>query len=124
MSLPRNKDLLDHARRLRREMTKEENRLWYLYLRDCPVKFYKQKIIGNYIADFYCHKAKLVVELDGSQHYEEQGIAYDAARTAYFNQLGLEVLRIPNNEVMRNFEGVCEAIYEKIKEYEAPKTSP
>ena len=124
MSLPRNKDLLDHARRLRREMTKEENRLWYLYLRDCPVKFYKQKIIGNYIADFYCHKAKLVVELDGSQHYEEQGIAYDAARTAYFNQLGLEVMRIPNNEVMRNFEGVCEAIYEKIKGCEKPKTSP
>ena len=124
MSLPRNKDLLDHARRLRREMTKEENRLWYLYLRDCPVKFYKQKIIGNYIADFYCHKAKLVVELDGSQHYEEQGIAYDAARTAYFNQLGLEVMRIPNNEVMRNFEGVCEAIYEKIKGCETPKTSP
>ena len=116
MSLPRNKNLLENARKLRREMTKEENRLWYLYLRECSVKFYKQKIIGNYIVDFYCHAAKLVVELDGSQHYEEKGIAYDAERTAYLESLGLEVMRIPNNEVMRNFEGVCEAIYEKIKE--------
>ena len=121
MSLPRNKKLLENARKLRREMTKEENRLWYLYLRECSVKFYKQKIIGNYIVDFYCHKAKLVIELDGSQHYEDHGVAYDSARTAYLESLGLEVMRIPNNEVNRNFDGVCEAIYEKVKEKISPR---
>ena len=117
MSLPRNKNLLENARKLRREMTKEENRLWYLFLRECPLKFYKQKIIGSYIVDFYCDKAKLVIELDGSQHYDDKGIAYDANRTAYLESLGLEVVRIPNNELMRNFDGVCEMIYEKIKRY-------
>jgi len=121
VSLPRNKKLLENARKLRREMTKEENCLWYLYLRECSVKFYKQKIIGNYIVDFYCHKAKLVIELDGSQHYEDYGVAYDSARTAYLESLGLEVMRIPNNEVNRNFDGVCEAIYEKVKEKISPR---
>ena len=117
MSLPRNKNLLSNARELRREMTKEEKRLWYLFLRECPVKFYKQKIIGCYIVDFYCHKAKLIIELDGSQHYEEQGIAYDSVRSAYLESLGLRILRIPNNEVMKNFDGVCEAIFEEIKAF-------
>ena len=114
MSLPRNNNLLKHARRLRKEMTKEERHLWYDFLKDYPVKIYKQKIVGSYILDFYCEKAKLAIELDGSQHYEENGQEYDEKRTAYLNSLGIEVFRISNLDVIRNFRGVCEAIHLKI----------
>ena len=74
------------------------------------MRFRRQYIIGNYIADFYCHQAKLVIELDGSQHFEESGQEKDAQRDAYFESLGLQVLRIPNNAVTENFRGVCEKI--------------
>ena len=97
-------------------MTKEERRLWYGYLRTYPVKFLRQKIIGKYIVDFYCAKAKLIVELDGSQHYEEKGMEYDAERTAFLEQYGIRVLRIPNNEVIQNFRGVCEHIDLAVKQ--------
>ena len=110
MTLPRNANLLHHARRLREEMTKEERHLWYDFLKDYPVKIYKQKIIGSYILDFYCEKAKLAIELDGSQHYEEAGQEYDEKRTTYLNELGIRVFRISNSDVTRNFRGVCEAI--------------
>ncbi len=110
MTLPRNSNLLHHARQLRKEMTKEERHLWYDFLKDYPVKIYKQKIIGSYILDFYCEKAKLAIELDGSQHYEEAGQEYDEKRTAYLNELGIRVFRIPNTDVTGNFRGVCEAI--------------
>ena len=93
-------------------MTKEERHLWFDFLRDYPIKFRRQEIIGHYIADFYCSKAKLIVELDGSQHCEEKEICYDEARTRYFQSLGLRVLRFSNLDVMRNFEGVCTAIME------------
>ena len=88
-------------------MTKEERHLWYDYLREYPVRFQRQKVLGKYIADFYCAKAKLVVELDGSQHYEEIGLQKDAQRTEYLNGYDITVLRIPNNEVFSNFECVC-----------------
>ena len=111
MSLPRNSDLLIHARRLRKEMTKEERHLWYDFLKDYPVKIYRQKIVGNYILDFYCEKAKLAIELDGSQHYEDAGQEYDKKRTMYLNELGIEVFRVSNLDVNRNFRGVCDAIH-------------
>ena len=110
MGLPRNSNLLNHARQLRKEMTKEERHLWYDFLKDYPVKFYKQKIVGNYILDFYCEKAKLAVELDGSQHYEAQGQSYDHVRTEYLESLGIRVLRFSNHDIKQNFRGVCEAI--------------
>ena len=113
--LPRNKDLLGRARQLRQDMTKEERRLWYGYLRDHPVKFYKQKIIGPYIVDFFCSAAKLAVELDGSQHYDPQGQVYDVQRTAYLEEQGILVLRFSNTDVLRRMEGVCEQINETIK---------
>jgi len=100
--------LLSHARTLRKNMTKEERHLWYDFLRTYPVKFCRQKPIGYYIADFYCAKAGLVIELDGSQHYTEEGKKYDWRRTEYMAELGIYVLRIPNSEVNRNFQGVCE----------------
>ena len=110
MSLPRNSKLLHYARQLRKDMTKEERHLWYDFLRDYPAKFYKQKIVGNCILDFYCEKAKLAIELDGSQHYEEQGQEYDRMRTKYLQSLGIRVLRFSNAEIKQNFRGVCEAI--------------
>ena len=118
MSLPGNPDLLEYARKLRKEMTKEERRLWYHCLRELPEKFYRQRIIENYIVDFYCAKLKLAIELDGSQHFEPDGVAYDARRTAYLNSLGIEVLRFANNDVMQRFDSVCEAIIYKIREIE------
>jgi len=102
--------LVPYARRLRREMTREERRLWYDFLRGYPVRFLRQKVLGRYIADFYCAAAKLVVELDGSQHYEEMTMERDTERTRYLEKYGLAVLRVPNNEVNGNFRGVCEYI--------------
>ena len=110
MTIPKNNSQLKNARRLRREMTPHERKLWYLFLRKYPVKIYKQRIIGNYIVDFYCASAKLVIEVDGSQHYESQGMAYDAERVAFLSALGLEVLRFSNREIDRDFRGVCEQI--------------
>lgn len=91
-------------------MTPHERKLWYLFLRKYPVKIYKQRIIGKFIVDFYCACAKLVIELDGSQHYEAQGIAYDTERSAYLEALGLKVLRLSNRDVDRDFRGVCDHI--------------
>ena len=105
-----NKQLVPLAKQLRKEMTKEERHLWYDFLRSYPVRFSRQKVLGKYIADFYSAEAKLVIELDGSQHYDETNIAKDAERTAFLEGYGLNVVRIPNNEVSRNFRGVCEYI--------------
>ena len=104
------------SQKLRREMTKEERRLWYCFLRAYPIRFHRQYVIGSYIVDFYCHKAKLVVELDGSQHYEPEQQIADAKRTAELQQHGLEVLRFSNLEVNRQFEQVCEVINRRVKE--------
>ena len=116
MDYKHNKALVPNAKNLRKNLTKEERRLWYGYLRTYPVKFLRQKIIGKYIVDFYCAKAKLIVELDGSQHYEEKGMEYDAERTAFLEQYGVRVLRIPNNKVIQNFRGVCEYIDLAVKQ--------
>ena len=94
-------------------MTKEEKHLWYDFLCNYPVRFRRQEIIGNYVADFYCDKAKLVVELDGSQHYAQEGLRDDAVRTTYFRDLGIDVIRFSNLDIKRNFEGVCFAIQQK-----------
>ncbi len=100
----------ENARALRKNMTKEERRLWYDYLRSYPLRFMRQRPIDCYIADFYCAKAKLVVELDGGQHFAADVLRYDAQRDQVLATYGIDVLRIPNNEVLRNFSGVCEQI--------------
>ncbi len=97
-------------------MTKEERHLWYDFLRGYPIRFTRQKVMGKYIVDFYCAQAKLVVELDGSQHYDPTEMDKDAARTAFLKGYDISVLRIPNNEVMRNFLGVCEHIDAAVKQ--------
>lgn len=111
-----NKKLVPFAKNLRKEMTKEERHLWYDYLRTHPIRFVRQKVLGKYIADFYSAQAKLVIELDGSQHYEEQMAKEDAERTAFLEEYGLTVIRIPNNEINRNFRGVCEFIDAAVKQ--------
>ena len=105
-----NKQLVPFAKQLRKEMTKEERHLWYDFLRTHSARFSRQKVLGKYIADFYSAEAKLVIELDGSQHYEEINAERDAERTAFLEGYGLTVIRIPNNEVNRNFRGVCECL--------------
>ena len=115
MEYKQNPKLVSNARNLRKNMTKEERHLWYDFLKDYPVRFYRQKILGRYIVDFYCAGAKLVIELDGSQHYDPNEIKRDKERTAFLKQYGLTVLRIPNNEVIRNFRGACEYIDDYVK---------
>lgn len=113
--LPRNKKLLEHARSLRREMTPQERRLWYGFLRDFPTKFYRQRIIGNFIVDFYCASLKLAIEVDGGQHCDEDGVKYDLERTKFLNSLGITVLRYTNLDVGENFETVCADIENFVK---------
>ncbi len=88
-------------------MTKEERRLWYDFLRQLPVTVNRQKVIAHYIVDFYCASAKLVIELDGSQHYESEGAVSDRERDHALNRLGLTVVRYSNEDVNKNFNGVC-----------------
>ncbi len=109
----RNKNLKEFSRKLRNNATKQENHLWYDFLRTYPKQFYRQRIIGDYIVDFYCPKAKLVIELDGSQHYDDNAEKYDENRTKYLQSLGLSVLRFTNDDINKNFSGVCEMINEK-----------
>ena len=105
-----NTSLTANARSLRKNMTKEERHLWYDFLRSYPVRFLRQKVIDHYIVDFYCHDARLIVELDGSQHFEPAGRKKDNIRTQVLESRNLQVVRIPNNEVNQNFTGVCEYI--------------
>ena len=110
MDYKHNPKLTQNAKSLRKNMTKEERHRWYDFLRGYPVRFLRQKVIDDYIVDFYCASAKLIVELDGSQHYEDRGKEYDQNRTAVLESRSLLVIRIPNNELMKNFRGACEYI--------------
>ena len=114
--LKKNNKLLNVARILRRNMTRQEKHLWYDFLRCYPLKIYKQRIIDNFIADFYCHSALLIIEIDGSQHYTYQGKVHDEARTEILERYGIYVLRFSNKDVNDNFEGVCYMIDKVINE--------
>ena len=116
MVIPKDNSKLEKAKSLRREMTPHERKLWYLFLRKYPIKIYKQRIIDRYIVDFYCASARLVIELDGTQHYEEQGSANDARRTEVLESYGLQVVRYSNREIDREFNAVCEDIHRIIQE--------
>ena len=104
------------AKRLRKNMTKQERNLWYDFLRNRPEKWYKQKVIGNYIVDFCCDAFKIIIELDGSQHYEEKAIEYDNKRSKYLENMGYKVIRFINTDVDYRFDSVCESIMCVIKE--------
>lgn len=101
------KKLKSRADELRKNMTQQEWNLWYFYLRSHRLKWYRQRIIDRFIVDFYCHAAKLVIEIDGKQHYTEQGIVYDTERTQVLQGYGLKVLRYTNQQLECNFQEVC-----------------
>ena len=117
--MEQNKNLRRNAQDLRKKQTKEESLQWYQFLSRYPLRFRRQYVIGNYIADFYCHKAKLVVELDGSQHYDPSEMEYENKRTAYLESQGLRVLRFTNLDILREFRSVCEKIDMTVKEQTA-----
>ena len=111
-----NKQLVPLAKQLRKEMTKEERHLWYDFLRGYPIRFSRQKVLGKYIADFYSAKAKLVIERDGSQHYENDNMQKDTERTDFLKKYGLTVIRIPNNEINEIFHCFCEYIDSAVRQ--------
>ena len=110
MERKHNKQLVPLVKQLRKEMTKEERHLWYDFLRRYPCRFIRQKILNRYVADFYCPSAKLVIELDGSQHYTEEAEQKDAVRTAFLQQYDITVLRISNRQINEQFQDVCNYI--------------
>ena len=120
MNEKKNPKLKANAQHLRANMTKEERHLWYDFLKLLPVTVHRQKVIGNYIVDFYCAAAKLVIELDGSQHYETDGIESDFKRDAELSALGLTVVRYTNLEIKQNFTAVCEDIMRYITPHQPP----
>ena len=107
--------LTPYAQKLRREQTKEERKLWYEYLRTYPVRFHRQFVIDRYIVDFYCHKAKIAIELDGSQHYEPDEKKKDQFRSDDLAKHGVQILRFSNLDVLKNFSGVCKTIDLEVK---------
>ena len=111
-----NKENIPLAKSLRKNMTRHEKKLWYDFLKNYDVRFQRQKALGNYIADFYCAKAGLVVELDGSGHYRPMQIIKDAERTSDLEKLGLTVIRICNLDIDRKFNGVCTFIDNTVKQ--------
>ena len=113
--LETNKNLNLAAKELRKNMTPEEKHLWYDFLKNYPVQFNRQKVIGNYITDFYCKKANLVIEIDGAQHFEHDNSEYDKARTDYLNSVGIEVIRFLNKDINYNFNNTCKYIDNIIK---------
>jgi very-short-patch-repair endonuclease len=116
--------LTGRAKALRRNMTKEERRLWYEFLKPLSVTINRQKVIGSYIVDFYCAQAKLVIELDGSQHYEEKGRDRDLLRDAYFADEDILVLRYANSQINQQFDRVCEDILRNIMHRTGEKQKP
>ena len=110
MPIPYERKLIPYAKKLRKEATPQEDKLWYRFLKDYPVRFQRQKTIDSFIADFYCYQAKLIIEIDGSQHYTAQGSAYDRDRTGILMRYGLEVVRFTNQEIDQQFLTVCSQI--------------
>ncbi len=111
-----NRQLVPLAKGLRKHMTKEERHLWYDFLRTYPVRFSRQKVLGKYIADFYSAQAKLVIELDGGQHYSDEGEMKDYYRSVFLAGYDLRVIHISNHEITQNFAGVCHYIDVVVKQ--------
>ena len=115
MSLEYQKKNISLAKILRRNATKQEKHLWYDFLSNYPIRFQRQKAIADFIVDFYCHKAKLVIEIDGSQHGTEEGIEQDEYRTAILEEHGLRILRFTNQQIDKKFRVVCERIDDAVQ---------
>ena len=109
-----NKKLTGISQALRRQMTQQERRLWYEFLKELPITFHRQKVIGRYIVDFYCASAKIVIEIDGTQHFLDKGKQSDAERDEFLSSLGLTVLRYSNDDINTSFESVCQDIFNRL----------
>ena len=116
MPIEYERTMIPRAKELRKAMTPQETRLWYGFLKDYPVRFQRQKTISSFIADFYCFRARLIVEIDGVQHYTAQGKAYDLERSAILERYGLKVIRFTNQEVEEHFRRVCVSIAQTVEE--------
>ncbi|MBE5818899.1 MAG: DUF559 domain-containing protein [Clostridiales bacterium] len=116
MSLEYNKNNIMLAKDLRRKATPQEKHLWYDFLSKYEIRFQRQKAIGNFIADFYCHQARLIIEIDGSQHFTEQGLQKDEFRTEILESYDLMIIRFTNRQINLNFRDVCEYIDEVVRE--------
>ncbi len=123
MSLPYKGNLIPLAKNLRKNATPQENHLWYDFLRTYPIRFQRQKVIGNYIVDFYCHEAELAVEIDGSQHFEEENMEFDRVRTDELTKRGVTVLRYSNREINTEFRAVCQSIHQEVEKRVGRKIS-
>lgn len=110
----KNKKLTSYSQNLRKNMTKEERHLWYDFLKQLPITVHCQKVITPYIVDFYIPKEKIVIELDGSQHFKEKGILEDRQCDAFLKSLGIRIFRYSNIDVNQNFRAVCEDILSHI----------
>ena len=110
MSLNYNQRNIVFAKKLRKNATPQENHLWYDFLAKYKIRFQRQKAINDFVADFYCHKAKLIIEIDGSQHYTQEGRKKDEFRTEILSGYNLKVIRFTNYQIDTNFRGVCEYI--------------
>ena len=115
MNQTHNPRLSGHAKQLRKNMTKEERQLWYDFLKTLPIMVHRQKVIGGYIVDFYIAEAKIVIELDGSQHYELKEKRADEARDTYLHSEGITVLRYSNTDINLRFSSVCEDLWNRLK---------
>ena len=115
MSLEYNKNNINRAQNLRKNATAQENHLWYDFLAKYEIRFQRQKAIDNFIADFYCHKVKLIIEIDGSQHYTAEGKQKDEFRTEVLEGFDLRIIRFTNRQIDTNFRGVCEYIDSVVK---------
>jgi very-short-patch-repair endonuclease len=112
----KNKEMIPVAQKMRKSMTPQERKLWFLFLQKNPVRFYRQRVIDSFIADFYCASARLVIEIDGAQHYLPDSIEYDKRRTEYLSNAGNEVIRFLNKDINCNFENVCAYIDKIVKQ--------
>ena len=115
MSLDYNRKNIPLAKNLRKNATRQEKHLWYDFLSSYEARFQRQKAIGDFIVDFYCHKAKLVIEIDGSQHYADEGIKKDTFRTEKLENYDLKIIRFANSDIDTNFAAVCEYIDNVVK---------
>ena len=115
MPLNYNSENIELAKSMRKNMTPQEKHLWYDYLADYKPNFQRQKSIDNFIVDFYCQKAKLIIEIDGTGHFTEEGRRKDSLRTEILEKYGLTVIRFTNRQIDRKFKAVCEEIDKTVK---------
>ena len=109
------------AKNLRKNATKQEKHLWYDFLRSYEIKFQRQRTIDDFIVDFYCQKANLIIEIDGNQHYSKEGIEKDKIRTEEINKQGIQIIRIPNKQIDKDFTWICEYLDAEINKVKSSK---